>query len=323
MLKKVLFVLCVLVGLSVCADRLYDVYDFKCSFKRIEPVLKSIKAEGVNPWHLSYRTVNDNLVGYIVVPTCCGNEEICVDCEVGDRWGKEFYDQKAAYIYVYRRGEAKEKTLLFKAPVELKGGVFGDGYNDAYNTTDKAEIVFKKANQGYVSILFDVDEFEELSRQYVEGSRIIEYGFLGFTSLDGTFVMTGFGTVTPNIKKTNGTYGLCGSTPGTSFLCFQMNNFSGNMVGTFNYGNSALCEACDEASIFDPCMYLDRKFNAVVTGTWTLKLNKAYSKKYATIDELDAFALKKLGKIEIKDADIEEDPAATLIENVIIPVKAE
>ena len=323
MLKKVLFVCCALVCVGLFADRLYDVYDFKCTFKRIEPVLKSIKADGVNPWHLSYKTVSDNLMGYIVVPTCCGDEEICVDCGEGDLWGKEDYDQKAAYIYVYRRGEANEKTLLFKAPIELKGGVFGEGYNDAYKDSDKAEAIYKKARQGFVSIVFDVDAFEELSRPYVEGSREIEYGFLGFTSMDGTFVMTGFGNVTPNVKKTKSTQNLCGSTPATSFLCFQMNNFTGNMVGSFNYGNSALCDSCDESSIFDPCLYTERKFNAVVNGTWTLKLNKTYSKKYSEIEEVDEFALKKLNKKEIKDADLDEDPAVTLIENVIIPIKTE
>ncbi len=323
MLKKLLFVCCAFVCIGLFADRLYDVYDFKCTFKRIEPVLKSIKVDGVNPWHLSYKTVSDNLTGFIVVPTCCGNEDKCIECGDGDLWGKEDFDQKAAYIYVYRRGEALEKTLLYKAPIDLKGGVFGDGYNDAYNSTEKSEVIFKRANQGFVSIVFDVDEFEELSREYVSGSREIEYGFLGFTSLDGTFVMTGFGNVTPNIKKVKGAQNLCGSTPDSKFLCFQMNNFTGNMVGTFNYSNTALCESCDEASIFDPCKYLDRKFNAVVNGTWTLKLNKTYSKKYAEIEEVDEFALKKLKKEEIKDADLDEDPAVTLIENIIIPVKVE
>lgn len=53
----------------------YAIYDFKATFTRLEPRLTSIKANEVNPKHLSYVTLKDTFKGYLVVPDCCNAAE--------------------------------------------------------------------------------------------------------------------------------------------------------------------------------------------------------------------------------------------------------
>lgn len=318
MIKKLLVVCFALASMAVLAEAAFDVYDIKCAFKRIEPVLRTIKAEGVNSYHLSYKTVSDNWMGYLVVKSCCGDADACAECGDSNIFGKDENDETTAYIYIYRKSEKKEKDLLFKAPVLVAAGVFGDGYNDAYIDTPSRDKILKKAKQGYLSVVIDIDAFEELSQEYIAGSRDIEYGFLGYTCEDGTMILAGFGAVDPVTKKTAATSSLCGSTPATTSFCYQLKSISGSMVGSFNYSNTALCESCDETSIMDLCDYLfTRKTNATVNGTWTLKINNALSKKYMTIEEIDEVMLKKCGKAEIKDS-YAEDPAKAVIENMIV-----
>lgn len=310
-MKKIIFCMMALFTAMLFADEVaksYSVYDFKASFKRIEPVLTTFKATDVNPRHLSYIVANDTIKGYLVLPECCDAIEggACVACGDVSGFGLDADGESVAYFYIVRGGEKYETASLIRVKADaIYATVFGRGANSAYIDSDKENEVFKKIKNASLTMTctFPEDMFE--TKGYPTnlptiGMRNLDYGFLGFTCLDGLIVFTGFGNATPTVKSKNDV-AFCGGSVKVA-KCIKITSISGTLTGMFNYGNAALCEDCDEFAMTDPCDYYSGRYKAPVSGTWTLKYNGSFSAKKVLLQEdIEAILMKAMKKNEILD----------------------
>lgn len=313
-MKKMIAILFALATVCVLAEtaQSYAVFEFRATLKRIEPVMTSQKATGVNPRHLSYTLTNDTIRGFVVLPECCDAIEAgkCTSCGDVSNFGCDESGEPVTTLYIYRQGEKNEKATLVKVPAdEIFATVFGQGANSAYIDSDAEDVVFKKLTKSSLTMKFSLPEglfesrpFKVSSNLYTGGMRDLDYGFLGYTCLDGEIIMSGFGTAKPTVK-TNATYGYCESTS-SSVKCLKLQSVTGNLVGKFNYGNTALCLECVEWSLTDPCFFYAPIYASPVTGTWTLRYNQSLSgKKITDESELEAILLKAASKKNILDAE--------------------
>ena len=313
MKKLVLFALCILCTVAVAQEvaQSYAIFDFRVTFKRIEPAMYTLKADGVNSKHISYNLVSDNIKGYLVVPECCDAVAAgtCIPCGEGVPFGCDETGESVAYLYLVRGGEKEEKTTLVKVRADtILATAFGLGANSAYIGTNKEDEAFKKLKKASLTMTVKFPEGMFAPRPFnvkgadTTGMREMDYGYLGLTCLDGDVTFSGYGTATPVIKS-SATYGYCSSNV-TSVKCLKISSISGTLTGLFNYGNTALCLSCDEFSITNPCTYFDPEYQSPVTGTWTLRYNTTLSGKKITDEaELEEKLLKSAGKKQILDAE--------------------
>lgn len=259
----------------------YAIYDFKATFTRLEPRLTSFKADGVNPKHLSYVTVKDTLKGYFVVPDCCNAAENgeCPACGFAE-FGYDSEKNIDSYLFLYRTSEKQEKDILFKICLtDIEARMFGLGFNSAYINTNAETKVFKKGTKCSLSMTAEVpaDIFEKRAFTNLSGNGVaeIDYGFLGFTCLDGYIDFAGDGSCKPIVKVTEDC-SVC-STTKTEIKCVRVTKITGSLTGNFNYGNTGICEICDEWSLTDPCSYYESKYSAPVWGSWSVKYNTTKS----------------------------------------------
>ena len=318
MKKMILFVVCAMLCTVAVAQEVtqsYAVFDFKVTFKRIEPVLSTFKATGVNSKHISYNLVTDNIKGYLVVPECCDAiaAGACTSCGDVGHFGCDELGESLSYLYLARGGEKQEKTTLVKVKADnIVATVFGVGANSAYIGTDKEDEVFKKLRKSSLSMLCIFPEGMFAPRPFpvsgadTTGMRDLDYGYLGLTCLNGVVMFSGYGTATP-VVKSSASYGFCSSSV-TSIKCLRISSVSGTLTGMFNYGNTALCLTCDEFSITDSCAYFNPEYRSPVTGTWTLRYNTSLSGKKITDEtELEALLMKNLNKKQVLDVEFMMD----------------
>ena len=306
------FALCMSLAFADEAALSYAVYSFKAVFKRIEPVLTTQNANGVNPRHLSYKVASDTLKGYLVVPDCCSGSG-CVACGEVNPFGCDDYGESLSYLFIVRTGEREEKDALIRVKADdIFGTVFGQGANSAYIGTNKEDVVFQKLTKASLSMTCEFPEGMFEKRFYktsmsTNGMRELDYGMLGLTCLDGYVIFTGYGTATPLVKKTT-EISFCSEIE-NSTKCIRISSINGTLTGMFNYGNNALCDVCDEFGITDPCQYYLGVYKSPVTGTWMLKYNSALSSHgFKSLDELETFIMKNMKKNEVVDAEaIKED----------------
>ena len=313
-MKKAIVLFAMLCMCMLFADeyqKSYSIYTFKATFKRIEPVLTVQKSNQVNPRHLSYKLVSDNLKGYLVLPECCDAVEAgaCVSCGEVARFGRDDFGESVTFLYIVRGGERQEKTYLVKVKAnEIFSYVFGQGANSAYIDTDRDADIFKKLRQASLGFECEFPEGIFQPRTWLEGSQasgmsILDYGFLGFTCLDGYVTFMGYGTADPVVKSST-KVSVCNGPETTTVKCVKPTSISGTITGMFNYGNTALCESCYEFSIVDACMWTKAVYESPVTGTWNLKYNKSLSGRKITLQsELEDLLLQQAKKEEVLETD--------------------
>lgn len=179
-MKKLFVLLAFLVSFSCLAE--YQVFQYRATFKRIEPDL----ATGGST------VVSDTLKGYMI--TVC-----CYPC--GASMGKAYPN----WLYVVR-GKDKTKTL-WKIPVKVDGGIFGKkidakyiddnwvDYLDRYNWDyGLLKPMLKPANKAWAQIYFKTSMFKQLVCVNKKVYSVYNYGLLGYKNSYAMLQHSGFGS---------------------------------------------------------------------------------------------------------------------------------
>lgn len=270
------------------------VYDYKATFKRIDPQYKIRKVDSVKMITESYGIKSDSITGYILLPTC-------VSCEKGTL-ESSFSPDFSGFGYFVRKDDKLIRNagikFVTKTNVIATSGIFGknafvkdDGSNDAQEPSS-----LKNLKNAWMDLAFAVPTNENLSPTGYEGdlfikgivtdpSKLEDNIFVGFIGLDqydrfplteqgletSTVYNNGFGTVKLLTKDEATSLGLCGNptTPGSS--CWIIQSISGSMLGDFGYQGT--CFVTPMWDLCDPTVG-GAVGAAPIAGTWTLKFNK-------------------------------------------------
>lgn len=314
-MKKILAALLVgAFGLSAVAQSV--VYDYKASFKRVDPQYKirTIKEDGSSYKAVteSYGIASDSITGYIVLP-------VCEDCDGELESSLEDFEGVA---YLVRKGDkiSKKAELPFvlKTDVDAAAAIFGkEAYIVGYPTDGDPSDV-KNLKNAWMTLNFWAPGATDLDPENVIDSGMlipaaagedVWLGFLGLDNVAGSrpYVWNkGFGTVKTISQAEATTLGFCDgdTTPGWS--CAIIQSISGSTLGEFAYeglcGNTPMWDLCDPTE--------DGMVNvAPIAGTWTLKYNASLSKVAEASKEAEI--LKKLKAVSTDVIDATEDEMAS------------
>ena len=186
-MKKLLVVLVFLVSLTCLAE--YQVFQYRATFKRIEPDLVTGGST----------VVSDTLKGYLI--TVC-----CYPC--GASMGKAY----PSWLYVVR-GKDKTKTL-WKIPVRVDGGIFGKKI-DAKNIDETwvdylsdhdwnwglLRPLLRPANKAWAQIYFKTVMFKKIVYKDKKIYGIYDYGLLGYRNNYVMLQHSGFGSASIKLNR--------------------------------------------------------------------------------------------------------------------------
>lgn len=276
-------------GLTAVAQT--AVYDYKLSFKRVDPVYKIRKIDGDPVLTDSYKVASDSINGYILVNLCDDCKGPVANSYAGDSAGVAFLTRKGDKL-------SKKYNMPFVLKTYTNGmdsavfGSFDDTTGRPYNPKDQ-----KLAWLAFDMGIPDTLEVVDASVVAKGAGDPIPYGFLGLDhTTGGTIWHVGFGTSTPGQK-----YVSCTAVAGDS--CQILNSISGSIdsdyFGYFSVCGVPMWDLCDSTS---PISF------APISGTWTMKFNKSLSNAGNYLAQEKAI-LKKLG--------VDVSTTATIAEDVI------
>lgn len=270
-MKKLLLSLFVLT-ISVYAS--ISVYDYRATFKRIEPV--AVNNDGNCFTYL--KTVTDIVRGYLIINDCdeeCGSEKVGV-------------------IYLYRPSDKQYANTVWKTNVKVTTSFYGRNFRSC---TPKSEIQnnLNKLNQCNINVVYDLKQpisYDEIMNVKGKDCGFI-YGFLGWMNEQGTVTNHGFGSAM--VKNKEPEYGFC-STIQDGQNCVIIKSASGSMTGNFGYSG-----VCGTTGAINDCG--DYIVDMTVSGNWTIKLNskKTHDAPFA-ISDVDNYIMSIIRKDYVFDA---------------------
>ena len=271
----------------------YQIYDYKASVKKIEPVFSLSNGTLVE----TEKIVNDSLYGYLVIPCC-------YPC------GAPFGHSYPGYLYIVRKNDKLKR--VWKLPVSAEfptvGSVFGRkaDYLSVWDIYWKNQPAYLKGKLTQSSLYFRVTS----SANFMEDMKVKKnsfswrYGLFGFNYSIGYLDHSGFGTAkyTYIPKEKNEEYDYKYDT-----IKPYIASVSGSIIGQFEYFGVQ-----DETSLFEPCDYLTSNKVTPISGTFVLKYNKKHSTKTYMIEweKIEKYVLDLLYQrsyIESGKSDFEEE----------------
>lgn len=322
-MKKLLTAI-LLGAFAVSASAQYLIYNYKASFKRVDPVYQKVSyafnsysstAKDFTGYFDTFRVASDSLNGYLIIPAC----DDCLTEEVAENYGwadfgsgdDDEYAADAPTLLVTRKGDKLYKAVwLIDDDVIVDAAMFNKGValripNGADNLAGKPSSI-KKIKTAWGILAYGInnviEDEQHITMKRIESEQSTSYGFLGYQSLGGLIESAGFGSVSVITNDGSTTIGFCGNTviPGTQ--CIAVNKISGSMVGWFDYVG-----LCDAPPMFDICDYTGIA-EAPISGTWSLSINKSFSTKYGSNFDTAAAALAaKLGASSADDVYLGND----------------
>jgi hypothetical protein len=257
---------------TLVSDGQWLAYDFKANIKRVDNVLGPVQyspdqydgTAKVKAVFESYNLGNDVLTGLLFVPACAS----CCGC--GELQPTAPYDE--ALFYVVRKGDKSRSIWPFSATFAV--GAFGKqaAMRCGVDALAGGPTSLKGLNQAWASLSWTFDDSGVDANYGAFG--MWPYGFLGFCSGEGSVDCTGFGKVSTAVKTTQAN---C-SNPAQTNVCIELLSVSGQLTGfTTQIGG------CSEPPIWDLCSFGELTpagqsvDSAVISGTWSLKLNRKLS----------------------------------------------
>ena len=274
-MKKCLAILFVCAFVGSVASAQWLVYDYKASIKRLDNQIKTVKYSAdmydqkANTETLmdTYAQVSDSLSGYLLVPICIGCAEIGSDTSL------PFGD---SFIYVNRKADKTKGWWKMDAVVAAGLQDKDVTWRKEGDALEFGPTSLKKLQHAWGSVVY---AFEDIAPDAPHGKYgNWPYGFLGHGSAEGTITSTGFG----DAKLLSETItGFC--SPTTEESCLVVSNIVGTMVGIVLQK-----PVCEVPVIWDVCS-LSGMFDAVISGTWSIKLNQKVTGKANASEDTDAF----------------------------------
>ena len=313
-MKKLLATMLVgVVGITAIAQT--AVYDYKATFKRIDPIykLRTIDPDGSGSYPKaqyvteSYGVKSDTITGYVVLP-------ICIDCLNGILSTSEDFtvttdEEFVPFAYLVRKGDTLTKKnwagdtvtakYVVKTPVAAKAAVFKSTvYTVPMTASSDPAVAVPKTMSAWMTLDYAIPTADGayLNPGHViakaaseESSNMLVYGFLGldnnygnvdvydvYGAGEGYVINKGFGSASIVTTSTPGSVGVCSADPGSSASCNIITSISGSMAGEFGYQGP-----CGTTPMWDLCDVSDEGVinYAPIAGTWTLKYNKAMTAK--------------------------------------------
>ncbi|MGI6354809.1 MAG: hypothetical protein ACOX6W_06895 [Lentisphaeria bacterium] len=312
---------------AVAAIAQTAVYDYKATFKRIDPIykLRTIDPDGSGPLSKaqyvteSYGIKSDTITGYVVLPICqeCkdGILESSTDFTVTDTGFTPF-------AYLTRKGDTLTKKnmdgdtvtakYVAKVPVEAKAAIFKSTvYTVPMTGSSDPAVAVPKTMSAWMTLDYAIPTASGafLNPGHViakaassDAANLLTYGFLGLDNnygnadvydvydvSEGYVVNKGFGTAKVVTTTTKGSIGVCSADPGSTSSCNVITSISGSTAGEFGYQGP-----CGTTPMWDLCeVSNDGVVNyAPIAGTWTLKYNKSMTSKGDTAAQEDAIKAK-------------------------------
>jgi len=287
------------IGLSAVAQTV--VYDYKATFKRINPIIKIRKVNKVDTVTESYDVSSDTISGYVMLP-------VCDDC-----FGPVDTGNNRGHAYLTRKGDKYSKAanipFVTKVDVWAESAVFGqNAFIEGRAPADTDPADEKELKKAWMWLWFDMHDPLDLTLapapavgvvadagHHILANQVVKklavdakdplsylwYGFMGLdNSLGGWVDNAGFGSV--KIYSSSSSLGLCGRQDGRP--CRLIQNISGSTLGDFTYQG-----ICTGIPMWDLCapdamgaganVWQPPVINmAPIAGTWTLKLNTTLTK---------------------------------------------
>lgn len=299
-------------GLSAVAQTV--VYDYKATFKRLNPIYKIRKENKVDYVTESYGVSSDTLTGFVMLPVC--ND--CVDPLVRVPIDSSINPHNG-HAYLTRKGDKYSKTanipFVVKVDVDARSAIFGkSAYILGTDPADTTPSNAKQLKSAWMNLQYTIPgpvnatltpppapqtvvdpghkipanlEVKKLQVNPKNPLDYIWYGFMGLDNKHGGFVNnSGFGTVKILSGSSSSALGLCGPTVTKTPECRLIQSISGSTLGEFGYQG-----ICNGIPMWDLCApdadgQTGGKWQpppyafatAPIAGTWTLKLNTKITK---------------------------------------------
>lgn len=295
------------------------VYDYKATFKRVDPQYKIRSLDSQKKVVESYAVKSDSITGYIILP-------VCSDCVTENDFAitSSFEgDQFNGVGYFVRKDNKLIKNAdiawVAKVPVEAQAGIFGknayviDTDQNQYPFAQNEYYTVKNLNSAWMALSFDVPDKVDYSTSGFEGDLFIKnittdpdndednisVGFLGLdhgTDFErATLYNKGFGTVKTVGQSDAYSMGLCGSTTTLGWNCSIIQSISGSMGAQYKIEGT-----CSVTPMWDLCNPDQNSVHSsVLAGTWSLKYNKTLT-EVVPADKEDAI----LAKLRATIADV-------------------
>lgn len=280
-------------GLTAVAQTV--VYDYKTSFKRVNPIYKVRKVSGVDMVTESYGVTGDVISGYVILPLC----DDCATPGMAGTVNSSLGNLGTAYLT--RKGDKYSAKAglphVLKTPVFANSAIFGQNAyvlgNPALPGAADPHAV-KDLKSAWMMLQFLVPDAK--ATDVIDSGLIIKeaagtpvwYGFIGLDNVLGGWVNnSGFGSAKVLTVTQAAKLGWCGGIPGSTSSCQMVQSISGSTLAQFTYDG-----LCGLVPMWDVCIPdATGVVNfAPIAGTWTLKFNNSLSKEA----DQDAAILKKL-----------------------------
>lgn len=303
-MKKILAaVLAGAFGLTAVAQTV--VYDYKASFKRVNPIYKIRKVSGAEVVTESYGVTSDSIKGYVILP-------LCTDC--GGAAATSLVMPGTAYLT--RSGDkysAKaDLANVLKTSVFAQAAIFGSNAFIIGGATPNGDPhALKDLKSAWMFMSFSTPN--PTAADVVDSGLIIPkaagqdvwYGFMGLDNyLGGSITGAGFGSARVLTQSQAATLGFCGGIPASSSSCRMVQSISGSTIGFFGYDG-----LCGNTPMWDVCVSdaTGMVTSAPISGTWTLKFNNSLSKVAPASQEAEIYK-----KLKVKAA------ATDVIDNTMV-----
>ncbi len=305
-------------GLSAVAQTV--VYDYKATFKRLDPQYKIRTINSQKKVVESYGVKSDNITGFIILPVCVDCENGTMDYSFTDPMGNSDF---SGVGYFVRKDNKLIKNAgiewVTKTNVQANAAVFGK--NAYVIDTDKNNFPFtdgfynvKNLNNAWMALEFEIPGHEYYNQNGYEGDLFIknittnpsdntDNIFVGFLGLDHMGSMSkptnvknrGFGSVKSLMQGEAYSMGLCGSSTTAGWNCSIIQSISGSMFADMGWEGT-----CTVTPMWDLCNpEVNIVKDALIAGTWSLK----YNKNLTEASDKEGEILKKLKALstDVKD----------------------
>ncbi|HOG52035.1 MAG TPA: hypothetical protein PKY10_15720, partial [Lentisphaeria bacterium] len=259
---------------AVAAIAQTAVYDYKATFKRIDPIykLRTVDPDGAGSLTKaqyvteSYGVKSDTITGYVVLPICleCLNGILESSEDFTVTQNTNFYP----FAYLVRKGDTLTKKAwpgdtvtakyVAKVPVFAKAAIFKSTVFTVPMTGSSTPAVsVPKTMSAWMTLDYEIPTASGafLNPGHViakaasnDPANMLIYGFLGldnnygnwdvwdvYYAGEGYVLNKGFGTASIVTTSTPGSIGVCSANPGSSSSCNIITSISGSTVGEFGY----------------------------------------------------------------------------------------
>jgi len=259
---KKMIVLLLVCAFSTSVFAAWDVYDYRASFKRVNDTLRWFNLSSGRKKLDTASVVGDTFRGFLAIEQCAGCYGTMPNSFVLVETAPAADTNTRAIIYLVRGGEKVERAS--GKPIVIR----------SYANVDYAMFGPKATMDGVPAKLIGTPTLAWFTMEYdvAIDALINGRGFLGDANTNvGTadrarVAQAGFGAM----RQTTTVYSC------SEGSCLTMINASGSLVGQFDY--TGICTA---AFMMDVCATTSASATGVsyapISGTWSLKYNKAVS----------------------------------------------